>query len=163
MITGKNKSFIKPEGNVSAVRNDTMETQLLREEHIFPSSEVLKSALKDSYEVYEELIQTITSIKYGLTIEWNYYKDGKAWLCKVQYKKKTIFWLSVWDQFFKTGFYFTKKNSSGVVTLDIKKSLKEKLSSSKPIGKLIPLTIDLNKKTQLKDVLTIIGYKKSLK
>jgi hypothetical protein len=140
-----------------------METQLLRDQHTFPSTEVLKNALKDSYEVYEELIQTITNTQYGLTIEWNYYKDGKAWLCKVQYKKKTIFWLSVWDEFFKTGFYFTKKNSSGVVALDIKKSLKEKLISNKSIGKLIPLTIDLNKKAQLKDVLTIIEYKKSLK
>lgn len=140
-----------------------METQLLRDQHIFPSAEVLKSALKDSYEVYEELIQTITNTQYGLNIEWNYYKDGKAWLCKVQHKKKTIFWLSVWDQFFKTGFYFTKKNCPGVVALDIKKSLKEKLNNSKSIGKLIPLTIDLNKKAQLKDVLTIIEYKKSLK
>lgn len=81
-----------------------METQLLRDQHIFPSTEVLKNALKESYGVYEELIQTITNTQYGLTIEWNYYKDGKAWLCKVQYKKKTIFWLSVWDQFFKKEF-----------------------------------------------------------
>jgi hypothetical protein len=47
--------------------------------------------------------------------------------------------------------------------LDIKKSIKENLNQSKPIGKLIPLTINLKKKEQLKDLLKVIEYKKSLK
>jgi hypothetical protein len=30
-----------------------------------------------------------------LIIEWDYYKDGKSWLCKIINKKKTICWLSI--------------------------------------------------------------------
>jgi hypothetical protein len=140
-----------------------METPILRDPQIFPSAEVLKDALGNTYSVFEELVKITTATEFGLVPEWNYYNDGKAWLCKVRYKKKTIFWLSVWDQYFKTTFYFTIDTSAGVAGLDIRKSLKENLNQSKPVGKLIPLTIDVRKKEQVKDLLKIIEYKKSLK
>lgn len=141
-----------------------MEAQiLLRDPKVFPGPEVLKDSLHEAYPVYEELISGITSPEYGLVPEWRYYKDGKAWLCKAVHKKKTIFWLSVWDKFFKVSFYFTKTTSIGVADLTIRKSIKDKLISSKPVGKLVPLIIEVQKKEQLKDILKLIGYKKSLK
>jgi hypothetical protein len=136
---------------------------LLRDQEIFPAKEVLKKSLGDSYSVFEELIEIIAGAEYGLVPGWNYYKDGKAWLCKVCYKKKTIFWLSVWDRFFKTTFYFTEKNCSGIADLDIEENLKESFRSSKSFGKFMPLTINLNRKEQIKEVLKIIEYKMSLK
>ena len=140
-----------------------METQLLREQGVLPEKEVLESALTGSYPVFEELMEIITDPKYGLVPVWNYYKDGKAWLCKVCYKKKTVFWLSVWDGYFKTSFYFTEKNGTGITGLDIEESLKEGFSRSKLIGRLIPLIVDINKKEQIRDLLKIVDYKKSLK
>jgi hypothetical protein len=140
-----------------------METHLLREQQIFPTKEVLENALGDSYLIFEELIEIITNTKYGLVPGWNYYRDGKAWLCKVCYKKKTVFWLSVWDKFFKTTFYFTEKNCSGIAELDIEENLKESFRCSKSFGKFMPLTININMKEQIKDVLRVIEYKKSLK
>ena len=109
------------------------------------------------------MIEIVTNTKSGLVTEWRYYKDGKAWLCKVCYKKKTIFWLSVWDKFFKTGFYFTDKNCTGVAELDIEEKIKEEFSRNKHIGKLIPLAIKMNRKEQIDDVIKIIEYKKRLK
>ncbi len=141
-----------------------MEVQiLLRDPKVFPDPEVLKDSLREAYPVYEELMSGITGPEYGIVLEWRYYNDGKAWLCKAVYKKKTIFWLSGWDKFFKVSFYFTKATSKGVADLTIRKSIKDKLTSSKPIGKLIPLVVDVRKKEQLKDLLKVIGYKKSLK
>ena len=140
-----------------------METPLLRDPKVFPAAEVLEEVLQRAYPVFEELIEIITTPEFSLEPEWKYYKDGKSWLCKVRHKKKTIFWLSVWNQYFKAGFYFTSATSAGVTGLDIKKSLKENLNQSKPIGKLIPLIVDLRKREQLKDLLKIIEYKKSLK
>ncbi len=140
-----------------------METQLLRDQNIQPGKEVLEAALKESYPVYEEMVETITGTKYMLVPQWNYYKDGRAWLCKVTYKNKTVFWLSVWDGFFKTGFYFTEKNSGGIADLEISQSIKEDFVKGKPIGKLLPLTLIIGRNEQIKDLLKIIEYKKSLK
>jgi hypothetical protein len=139
------------------------EGQLLREKEIFPTDEVLEDALGGSYSTFNELVGIITKPDFGLALQWNYYNDGKAWLCKVSYKKKTVFWLSVWDGFFKTGFYFTQKNSSGVLNLDIEEKIKEEFIQRKSIGKLMPLAINMKKKEQIADVIKIIVYKKSLK
>jgi hypothetical protein len=138
-----------------------METMVLKEPSISPTKKVLENALGRSYAVYEELINTITS--EGLMPQWKYYNDGKAWLCKVEYKKKTVFWLSVWDRYFKMGFYFTQKNCKGIYALDIDDNIKKEFEEHKPIGQLLPLALIINKKDQLKDALKIVEYKKGLK
>jgi hypothetical protein len=140
-----------------------METTVLNNQDVFPTEEVLKNALGKTYSVLFELLDILTKPDYGLIPEWNYYKDGKAWLCKVSHKKKTVFWLSVWDKYFKIGFYFTEKNSQGISDLDIEKKIKEDFINGNPIGKLIPLEIDVNDKKQIGDVLKIIEYKMKIK
>lgn len=140
-----------------------METILLREPEILPTTEVLKNVLGESFSALVELTDTITQPEIGLVMQWNYYKDGKAWLCKVVYKKKTVFWLSVWDQFFKVGFYFTEKNCPGVMDLDINEKIKEAFGKNKKTGKLMPLAISVTQNEQICDVIRIIEYKKSLK
>ncbi len=140
-----------------------METPLLTDQEIPPTEEVLKNALGDSYVAFDALITIITNSEVGLVTEWRYYKDGKSWLCKVTFKKKTVFWLSVWDQYFKVGFYFMEKNCSDIENLDIQNSIKEDFKNSKNIGKLLPLVVNMHKKEQIPDVLKIVEYKKSLK
>ena len=140
-----------------------METQLLRDKDIPPTTEILQEALGNSYFIFEELIDILKNNNNGLSEEWNYYNDGKAWLCKIRHKNKTVFWLSIWDKYFKTSFFFTKKNYAGVLELNIDKKIKKDLTHGKSIGRLIPLTISITNKNQLKDLLTIIDYKRSLK
>ena len=132
---------------------------LLKDENTYPDEDVLKEILGDVFPVYQELAKTLTGSDFSLDLSWNYYKDGKSWLCKVTKKKKTIFWLSVWEGFFKAGFYFTEKNSEGITGLTIDKSLKESFMTAKPIGKLIPLVFDITRKEQLKDLLEVVRYK----
>jgi hypothetical protein len=140
-----------------------METQLLRDQQIYPSEDVLEKVLGPSYSAFTELTRRISDVEFGLTIEWRYYKDGNAWLCKVTYKKKTIFWLSAWDKYFKVTFYFTDKTKSGISELNINEELMDSFSKSKHIGKLIPFTIPIKDEKYLQDVLKLIEYKKSLK
>jgi len=140
-----------------------METMPLKDPQKPPGKEVLESVLKNSYSLYDELIKIITGSEYNLVPEWHYYNDGKAWLCKVCFKKKTVFWLSVWDGYFKTSFYFTEKHLQGIAELDIAESIKDDFSSRKPVGKLLPLVIEIKSKEHLNDLLTLIRFKKSLK
>lgn len=141
-----------------------MEAQmLLRNAEIYPSDDVLKDVLGELYGVLDSFFKTITYEEYGLTIEWRYYNDGKAWLGKVQHKKKTILWLSVWEGFFKVSFYFSEKHLESIAVLDIAESIKEDFCKAKPARRLIPMIIDINKEDQLKDLLTVVRFKKSLK
>ncbi|OFY41549.1 MAG: hypothetical protein A2X18_06920 [Bacteroidetes bacterium GWF2_40_14] len=140
-----------------------MEIVLLRESEQFPDNQVLKETLQEKFPLYDHLISVVSHEPYSLDHHWNYYKDGKSWLCKVTYRKKTIFWLSVWDTCFKTSFFFTEKNRSGIMELTIDDSIKHSFSNSKNIGKLIPLVISINDISQLDDVLKIIEFKKTCK
>ncbi len=140
-----------------------METQLLREQSIVPSNEVLENVLGSIYTTYELFMNTVTGTEYGLTYEWNYYRDGKAWLCKVSNKKKTVFWLSVWDGYFQIGFFFTAKHLEGIAALDIDEKIKEDFCQTKPIGKLLPMIFKISEKEQLNDLLKVVEFKKNLK
>lgn len=140
-----------------------MNTPKLNDSQRFPSSEEIKMYLKNSYPAYDLLIKDITENPYLLNTEWRYYNDGKSWLCKVTHKKKTIFWLSVWDGFFKVGFYFTDKNRGGIEALEINSQIKSEFNESKLIGKLIPLTVNVFREDQVDDILKIVEYKKGLK
>jgi len=142
-----------------------MEAQvLLRDPNTFPSDEVLQNALGDEvYQILSSFLETITNEEYGLIVEWRFYNDGKAWLGKVQHKKKTLLWLSIWEGFFKTSFYFTEKHLEDIAALDISDSIKDEFAQAKPAGRLIVIIIDVSNKEQLTDLLTVVRFKKSLK
>jgi hypothetical protein len=140
-----------------------MEKPILNDPEIFPTGKVLENVLVNCYPVFELLINKVTTEPFGLAPEWRYYKDGHAWLCKVVHKKKTIFWLSVWDGYFKTTFYFTEKTGAGIAGLKIGDELKDTFSQNKHIGKLIPLTLSMHTTEQIDDLLRIVAYKMSLK
>ena len=140
-----------------------MEVQLLREKEIYPSSEVLQNVLGKVYDVWTALETWITQGELALTTEWNYYRDGKIWLCKVCYKKKTVFWLSVWEGCFKTTFFFLERHLKDIADLEISQQIKEDFCRMKPIGKLLPMVICIDRKEQLVDLLKIVKFKKKAK
>jgi hypothetical protein len=139
------------------------QTLLLRDEGTEPTDRVLENSLgKDLFIIYQKLMQAFTD-EFDLEPQWRYYNDGKAWLCKVTSGKKTILWLSAWENLIKTSFYFTGKTRGGVLELVIDQKIKEVFSGAKPVGKLIPLVMDIDRSEQIDDLKTIIKFKKSLK
>lgn len=135
--------------------------QLLRNPDIAPSDEVLAAALGRAYNSYIAFTQKLPD--WGIETEWRYYNDGSAWLCKCVRKKKTVFWLSVWDGFFKITLFFTEKTNSGVYELPISDEIKTRFKNEKRIGKLIPLLHEVHDESALDDIFALITYKQSLK
>ncbi|MFA6199694.1 MAG: DUF3788 family protein [Bacteroidales bacterium] len=138
-----------------------MEKLLLREQDIYPNNNVLQTLLGDVFNAYQELEALLTS--YDLILNWNYYKDGKTYLCKVTYKKKTVFWLSIWETYIKIGFYFNEKTSLGIYNLDIDQSIITSYDSTKHVGKFRQLIFEIRDNSQFDDLTKIITYKMSLK
>ena len=121
-----------------------MENKILNDPMIKPDNNVLESVLGKNYQLYKEFIEKISVNK--LIPEWNYYNDGKTWLCKILNKKKNLCWLSVWDIGFKLTFYFTEKTIDGVYELEINNEIKKMTQETKFIGKLLPVIILIKKK-----------------
>ena len=100
-----------------------METLALRDGDILPTQEVLETALGSSYPAFEELNALLIAME--IRPEWNYYRDGKAWLCKMMFKKKNMGWLHVYDGFFRVSFFFMERHLSAIADLNISDHIKE--------------------------------------
>ena len=138
-----------------------METLALRDGDILPTQEVLEAGLGSSYPAFEELNALLISME--IRPEWNYYRDGKAWLCKMMFKKKNMGWLHVYDGFFRVSFFFMERHLSAIADLNISDYIKEDFYEMKPVGKLLPMSIVVGDKEKLEDVLTVLRFKRSLK
>jgi acyl-CoA thioesterase len=89
--------------------------QLLRDPEQKPDEALFRSILTPTlFRVMEKIHRSLTDA--GIDIEWRYYKDGNAWQGKAAYRKKTVVWISLWENLVKAGFYFTQRPVPGCST-----------------------------------------------
>jgi hypothetical protein len=84
---------------------ETINNIELTDKSVYPDETVLKAVLGKSYRSYCALLALFD--RNEMLHEWRYYMDGKAWLCKVQKKKKTIVWMSAWKGFIQSSHLYS--------------------------------------------------------
>jgi hypothetical protein len=136
---------------------ETINELELRNESVYPDENVLKSVLGRSYNAFCALLKLYDD--NDMTYEWRYYRDGKAWLCKVQRKKRTIVWMSAWKGYMKATIYLAEKHIKGVYDLDISDEVKKNIRHTKNVGKSKPCTFEIRNKSILKDFESVMQYK----
>lgn len=136
---------------------ETINSIELADEAIYPDEIVLKNVLKDSFSAYLGLLDLFGS--HGLSPEWRYYRDGKAWLCKVQAKKRTIVWLSAWAGYMQASVYFPEKYLDRLFGLDISEETRQKIRSTKNVGKSKPCIFEIRAGASLADFAKIMQLK----
>ena len=114
-------------------------TQLLRDPNIEPTSEIIAEGLGAAADTYSEFISELGN--YGITLmDWRFYNDGKAWLSKGEYKwttprgakkVKPIFWLSIWEGFFRVSFFFSADSQAQLQELPLSEETKELIKNAK--------------------------------
>ena len=148
------------------------EQQLLRNPDIAPTSEVIAEALGSANAEYVKFMDGLPH--HDVEVAWRYYNDGKAWLGKGLYqrtgarggqKEITVFWLSIWDGFFKVTFYIPEKARAEALSLSIDEGVNHTIAAAKPLGKLkfFPLTFDLKSDESFDDLYTLVNFRKMLK
>ncbi len=136
---------------------ETINQVELKDPDIYPDESILKDVLGASFAAYQELLKLYEENE--MLPEWRYYKDGKAWLCKVQKKKKTIIWMSAWKGYMQAAIYFPVRLLDEVLVLDISDAQKEKIKNTKNVGKSKPCIFEIRKKAILKDFNTVMQFK----
>jgi len=129
----------------------------LKDENIYPDEDVLQQVLGKSYNAFTILLELFS--KNEMTYEWRYYKDGKAWLCKVQKKKKTIVWMSAWSGYMQAAIYIPKRLIENVFALDISEETKQKIEATKDVGKSKPCIFEIKDEKILGDFEKVMQYK----
>ncbi|HNZ29057.1 MAG TPA: DUF3788 family protein [Candidatus Goldiibacteriota bacterium] len=128
---------------------ETINNIELKDEKTYPDEKVLQGILGKSYIAYSSLIELFNNNE--MIHEWRYYRDGKAWLCKVQKKKRTIVWMSAWKGYMKATVYIPKKYLRQIYKLDISDKAKDKIRLTKNVGKSKPCIFEIRDKKILKD------------
>lgn len=129
----------------------------LKDESIYPDDEVLKRILGDSFTAYCELLKLYD--QHGLSYEWRYYHDGKAWLCKVQHKKRTIVWMSAWKGYMQATIYFPEKHIESLYTLNISEERKEIIRQTRNTGKSKPCIFKIIDAAILEEFSEVMRFK----
>ena len=136
---------------------ETKNTIELTDENTFPDESVLKKVLGKSYNAYLELLKLYDN--HDLTCEWRYYKDGKAWLCKVQKKKRTIVWMSAWKGYMQAAIYLPERYVDDIFKLSISDDTKNKIMKTKNVGKSKPCIFEVKNKKVLGDLEKVMKFK----
>ena len=129
----------------------------LRDENVCPDQELLQKVLGFSYPAFVALLELFD--RNGLTHEWRYYKDGKAWLCKVKKKKKTIAWMSARKGYMIATIYLPLRLLNELLELDISEPSKENIQNTKNVGKSKPCSFELRDEAVLVDFEKVMQFK----
>lgn len=147
--------------------------QLLRNPNIQPTSDIIAEALQDANDSYIKFLNELAN--QDIDLEWRYYTDGKAWLGKGLYKwlgvrggqkVTTVFWLSIWEGFFKITIYIPEKARDDLFSLPLNNTTKQMINDSKQMGnrlKFFPLVFELNSNESFEQIHILFDFKKSLK
>lgn len=148
-----------------------MEQQLLRNPNVVPTSEIISEGLGSVSGVYTKFIERLKQYDVSL-MDWRFYNDGKAWLSKGEYKwttkrgtnkVKPLFWLSIWEGFFKVSFNFKLETKEELLNLPISDESKDIIKNAEASGKtmkFIPVIFDVDDEKQLNDIYVLMQFRK---
>ena len=140
-----------------------MEKPCLKDKDEYPDDKVLSRYLgnvKTTWDAFSDFLKESYPLFVG---EWRYYNDGKNWLHKVTKKKKTICWISVYPNKFKTTFYFGDKAEDLIIKSKLKKEYIDQFLHGKRYGKIRGITVEIKKPADLDATKTLIEIKEQLK
>lgn len=148
-----------------------MAKQLLRNADIQPTVAIIADGLDAANNVYTTFIERLQEHNVTL-IDWRFYNDGKAWLSKGEYKwttkrgtnkVKPLFWLSIWEGFFKISFFFSAKVQNELLQLPVSEQATSIIANAKAMGKTmryIPIIFDVYDSKQLNDLFVLMQFRK---
>ena len=140
-----------------------MEKPCLNNQDEYPDDEVLSRYLGKVKNTWDSFVDLLDESYPSFSREWRYYKDGKNWLYKITKKKKTICWISVYPNMFKTTFYFPDKAEDLITASKLKKEYIDQFIYGKRYGKIRAITVEIKKSTDLNTTKSLMEIKEQLK
>jgi len=140
-----------------------MEQPILSDKSQFPTEEIVFSHIGKAKALWLSFFDHIHTNHPDLAETWRYYHDGKRWLLKVSKKSKTVFWLSIIQDSFRTTFYFTDKAEQAILGSSISDALKEQFVHGKRYNKIRGITVQFRRKEDVEHAKELILLKLSCK
>jgi hypothetical protein len=130
---------------------------------IKPTDDYIFGILGDKQKLWKEIMSHMNQNYDGSEGGWNYYNDGKRWLFKLIYKKKTVFWIGIFEDTFRITFYFADKAQPLINDSSLPDRIKDEFAASKKYGAVRAVSIIMKEKSDVDNVLELISIKVALK
>jgi hypothetical protein len=139
------------------------EDLMLTNSLIHPTDEIIFSYIGEKKEYWKAIMIYMAEMYIGSAGEWNFYNDGKRWLFKMVYRKKTIFWAAILKDSFRVTFYLGNKAEPVIDESELPVSVKEEFKTAKRYGLIRPVTFLVNSHDDYENILKMIEIKIKLK
>jgi len=128
-----------------------------------PTEELIFSIIKNKKDLWHELMNHLHENYPASSGDWHYYNDGKQWLFKAVQKKKTLFWLSLFEESFRVTFYFGDKALPVIEESDMPENIKNDFRKGKKYGAVRGITIPVNEHSDVAIIQKLIDIKSKMK
>ncbi|MFN8240912.1 MAG: DUF3788 family protein [Bacteroidales bacterium] len=136
---------------------------LLSDRNIVPTDELVHSIMGENKSVWVDMMSFLANKDGGFSGSWNWYNDGKRWIYKMVFRKKTIFWAVLIDGSFRLTCYFGDKAESIIMSSDLPEELRISFRDGKRYGKIRAITIQVKGRTDLDSIKKLIELKLKIK
>jgi hypothetical protein len=136
-----------------------MALSIFDDKSLIPSNDDLSKALKDKYELWND-IKSFLYVKFPeVSEEWNYSGKNYGWGFRLKDKKRVIVYLIPCSGFFKVGLVFGENATKEALNSTISKEIKSIIETAKVYGEGRGFRIDITNKDILEDIKKLITIK----
>jgi hypothetical protein len=136
---------------------------LFDDKNVRPTDEMIFSHIGDKKDLWIDLMDHISSAYKDSEGQWNYYNDGKRWLYKQVYKKKTLFWISVSEGTFSATFYFGDKAEPSILAGNLSEKIRDEFINGKRYGKIRGISIQISGPDDMVQIRELIAIKSRIR
>jgi hypothetical protein len=140
-----------------------IETPMLSDKEIIPDDDYIFSLIGARKVLWQNIMNHVKGNYMNAAGEWNYYNDGKRWLFKMILKKKTIFWIGLFDDTFRVTFWFGDKAGPVINDSSLPENIKSEFMSAKKYGAIRAVSVIMNDSNDVDNVLKLIAIKNQMK
>jgi hypothetical protein len=136
-----------------------MSENQFKEKNLVPDEQSIRETLKSNY-IHLEAIRSYIAGSIGETKEeWKYYGAKYGWNLKNFYKKRNLYFIGMYDGYFKISFVFGERAFNAIMGSEISADLKTELSKARKYAEGRGLSIDVHDDTNLNDIKKLLQIK----
>lgn len=125
--------------------------------HPQPANDELKSALQETYNLWESIRAFVLEKNSKAREEWNCSKHG--WSLRIKDEKRVIVYLLPRQGFFKVAMVFGQKATDKILQSDIASMIQSELQAAKAYAEGRGIRIDIHNGSLLPDILQLVEIK----
>ena len=124
-----------------------------------PDEKRIKNTLKSNFSNLEAIRTYIADTIGETKEEWKYYGAKYGWNLKKFYKKRNLFFIGMYDGYFRISFVFGDKAYNAIMESDISEELKTELSQARKYAEGRGLSIEVHDDARLNDIEKLLHVK----